>query len=67
MGKIFCVVYGFYGGNDVWVNVMLEKIVVVMKVVGKMFELVIYDGVGYVFMWLGEDVVLMVVNKVVME
>jgi carboxymethylenebutenolidase len=54
MAKIACPVYGFYGGNDARVTATVPKATDQMKVAGKTYEPVIYDGAGHGFMRAGE-------------
>jgi carboxymethylenebutenolidase len=52
--RIPCPVYGFYGGKDARVNATLPKTTELMKMAGKTFEPVIYEGAGHGFMRAGE-------------
>ena len=54
MAKINCPVYGFYGGNDARVTTTVPKATDDMKVAGKTYEPVTYDGAGHGFMRAGE-------------
>jgi len=48
-------VYGFYGGNDARVDATIPATTAAMKVAGKKYEPVTYDGAGHGFMRAGED------------
>ncbi len=48
-------VYGFYGGNDARVNATIPKSDSLMKVAGKKYEPVVYDGAGHGFMRAGQE------------
>jgi carboxymethylenebutenolidase len=48
-------VYGFYAGNDSRIDATLPDTITAMKVAGKKFEPVTYDGAGHGFMRAGED------------
>ena len=48
-------VYGFYAGNDARIGATLPATTEAMKVAGKKFEPVTYDGAGHGFMRAGED------------
>ena len=48
-------VYGFYAGNDARIGATVPGTVEAMKVAGKKFEPVTYDGAGHGFMRAGED------------
>ncbi len=48
-------VYGFYAGNDSRINATLEKTTEQMKLLGKVFEPVTYDGAGHGFMRAGQQ------------
>jgi carboxymethylenebutenolidase len=54
MAKINCPVYGFYAGNDARVTATVPKTTEQMKVAGKTYEPVTYDGAGHGFMRAGE-------------
>lgn len=47
-------VYGFYGGNDARVNATIPKSDSLMKVTGKKYEPVVYEGAGHGFMRAGQ-------------
>jgi carboxymethylenebutenolidase len=55
IARINCPVYGFYGGNDNRINAAIPKTVELMKVAGKTYEPITYDGAGHGFMRAGED------------
>jgi carboxymethylenebutenolidase len=55
IAKIKAPIYGFYGGNDARVNETVPKSQELMKVAGKTFEPVTYEGAGHGFMHAGED------------
>lgn len=55
MQKIACPVYGFYGENDARVTSTVGKAEEQMKVAGKTYEPVVYDGAGHGFMRAGEQ------------
>jgi carboxymethylenebutenolidase len=48
-------VYGFYGGNDARVDATIPATTEAMKVAGKTYEPVTYEGAGHGFMRAGED------------
>ncbi len=47
-------VYGFYGGNDARVNATIPKSDSLMKVAGKKYDPVVYNGAGHGFMRAGQ-------------
>lgn len=51
--RINCPVYGYYGENDNRINSSIEATAEKMKVAGKTYEPVIYDGVGHAFLRAG--------------
>jgi carboxymethylenebutenolidase len=55
MARIQCPVYGFYGGNDARVTLTVTNAQAQMKLAGKVYEPVVYDGAGHGFMRGGED------------
>jgi carboxymethylenebutenolidase len=48
-------VYGFYAGNDARIGATVPATAEAMKVAGKFYEPVTYDGAGHGFMRAGED------------
>ena len=54
MARIKAPVYGFYAGNDARINASLDDAKAAMKLAGKTYEPVIYDGAGHGFMRAGE-------------
>jgi carboxymethylenebutenolidase len=54
MTRIKSPVYGFFAGNDARINAALPETIEQMKVAGKPFEPVTYDGAGHGFMRAGE-------------
>jgi carboxymethylenebutenolidase len=54
MARIKAPVYGFYAGNDSRIDATLPDTATQMKVAGKTFEPVVYDGAGHGFMRAGE-------------
>ncbi len=55
VARIACPVYGFYGGNDARVTATVPKSKELMKMAGKDYEPVIYEGAGHGFMRMGEE------------
>lgn len=55
MVRIKAPVYGFYGGNDARIDAMIPGAQERMKVAGKTYEPVTYEGAGHGFMRSGED------------
>jgi carboxymethylenebutenolidase len=55
IARINAPVYGFYGGNDNRINAAIPKTVELMKVAGKTYEPMTYDGAGHGFMRAGEE------------
>jgi carboxymethylenebutenolidase len=55
LAKIKAPVYGFYAGNDERVDATLPDTKVQMKVAGKTYDPVVYDGAGHGFMRAGEQ------------
>lgn len=55
LARISCPVYGFYGSEDARINATVPKTSELMKVLGKTFEPVTYEGAGHGFMRSGED------------
>ncbi|MCE9554466.1 MAG: dienelactone hydrolase family protein [Planctomycetes bacterium] len=53
--KIICPVYGFYGGNDARIGATIPATVEMMKLAGKKYEPVTYEGAGHGFMRMGEE------------
>jgi carboxymethylenebutenolidase len=53
--RIACPVYGFYGGDDARVTATVPKSAQLMKVAGKVFAPVTYEGAGHGFMRAGEE------------
>jgi len=54
IARIQAPVYGFYGGNDARVNATIPKSTDLMKVAGKTYEPVTYEGAGHGFLRAGE-------------
>ena len=54
MTRIKAPVYGFYAGNDARIDATLPDTTAQMKVAGKTYEPVVYDGAGHGFMRAGE-------------
>jgi carboxymethylenebutenolidase len=54
MARIKAPVYGFYAGNDARINATLPDAREQMKIAGKSFDAVTYDGAGHGFMRAGE-------------
>src|SRR5262245_29960858 len=48
-------VYGFYGGNDARIDATIPDTTTSMKVAGKTYDPVTYEGAGHGFMRAGED------------
>jgi len=63
LAQINCPVYGFYGGNDNRVTSTVPQTTGLMKIAGKIYEPVIYDGAGHGFMRAGEAPEASVANK----
>jgi carboxymethylenebutenolidase len=55
MARIAAPVYGFYAGNDARIGATLADTEAGMKVAGKRYEPVTYEGAGHGFMRAGED------------
>jgi carboxymethylenebutenolidase len=55
VSTIVAPVYGFYGGNDARIGATVPDTTAAMKVAGKAYEPVTYDGAGHGFMRAGED------------
>jgi carboxymethylenebutenolidase len=55
MSRIKAPIYGFYGSNDARINMGIPQAAEGMKVAGKVYEPVIYEGAGHGFMRAGED------------
>ncbi len=55
IARIQVPVYGFYGENDQRINATIEDTQGKMKAAGKVYEPVIYPGVGHAFMRQGND------------
>ncbi|HTP41184.1 MAG TPA: dienelactone hydrolase family protein [Nitrospiria bacterium] len=53
--KISTPVYGFYGGLDERIDATIPKTREQMARLGKLYEVVIYDGAGHAFMREGDD------------
>ena len=53
--RVTAPVYGFYGGNDNRINSMIPAAKEQMKMAGKIYEPVTYEGAGHGFMRAGED------------
>src|SRR5229473_1535909 len=54
MARIKAPVYGFYAGNDARIGAMIPDTVAQMKVAGKTYDPVTYEGAGHGFMRAGE-------------
>ncbi len=54
MARIKAPVYGFFAGNDARIGAMIPDAIANMKVAGKTFDPVTYDGAGHGFMRAGE-------------
>lgn len=54
MPRINATVYGFYAGNDARIDATVPDTIAQMKVAGKTYEPVTYDGAGHGFMRAGE-------------
>jgi carboxymethylenebutenolidase len=54
MARIKAPVYGFFAGDDARIGAMIPGAIEQMKVAGKAFEPVTYDGAGHGFMRAGE-------------
>ncbi|MBI2504330.1 MAG: dienelactone hydrolase family protein [Candidatus Latescibacteria bacterium] len=54
LARINCPVYGFYGGNDARVNATIPAAAEGMRVAGKIYEPVTYEGAGHGFLRAGE-------------
>jgi carboxymethylenebutenolidase len=54
VAQIKAPVYGFYGGNDARINMMVPDTEKLMKAAGKKFEPVTYEGAGHGFMRQGD-------------
>lgn len=54
MERIKAPVYGFYAGNDVRIGATIPDTITNMKVAGKTYEPVTYEGAGHGFMRAGE-------------
>jgi carboxymethylenebutenolidase len=54
MVRIKAPVYGFFAGNDARIGAMIPDAITQMKIAGKTFEPVTYDGAGHGFMRAGE-------------
>lgn len=54
MGAIHARVYGFYAGNDARISATVPATREQMKVAGKTYDAVIYDGAGHGFMRAGQ-------------
>ena len=55
IGRIACPVYGFYGENDERINATIEDTKGAMAEAGKLYEPVIYPGVGHAFLRRGTE------------
>jgi carboxymethylenebutenolidase len=65
--RITAPVYGFYGGDDARVNKTVPGSAELMKVAGKTYDTVTYEGAGHAFMRRGEDTEPQEANKKAME
>ncbi len=54
MARIKAPVYGFYGGNDARIDATIPDTIAQMKVTGKTYDPVTYEGAGHGFMRAGE-------------
>ena len=54
MARIKAPVYGFYGGNDARIDATIPDTIAQMKVAGKTYDPVTYEGAGHGFMRAGE-------------
>jgi carboxymethylenebutenolidase len=54
VAKIYCPVYGFYGGNDARITATVPNTLEQMKKAGKAYDPVTYEGAGHGFMRSGE-------------
>src|SRR5713226_7768876 len=54
MARIKSPVYGFYGGNDARIDATIPDTIAQMKVAGKTYDPVTYEGAGHGFMRAGE-------------
>ncbi|PYT52518.1 MAG: carboxymethylenebutenolidase, partial [Acidobacteria bacterium] len=54
MARIKAPVYGFYGGNDARIDATIPDTIAQMKVAGKTYDPVTYEGAGHGFMRSGE-------------
>ncbi len=54
MARIKAPVYGFYGGNDARIDATVPDTIAQMKVAGKTYDPVTYEGAGHGFMRAGE-------------
>ena len=54
MARIKAPVYGFYGGNDARIDATVPDTIAQMKVAGKTYDPVTYEGAGHGFMRVGE-------------
>ena len=54
MARIKAPIYGFYGGNDARIDATIPDTTAQMKVAGKTYDPVTYEGAGHGFMRVGE-------------